>query len=159
MNQKKLLRRFEHSTIAHKTTNSTQTRELYITVDFNESKFYLKANWNSLVHACNDAKMAFLSRREGQIEIGMNIFPRGLVDLEDVSNDGLILFLKGAFNDGAQINSCTGMLVFSHMQQKNGNTWFLSCYLYEPGTGYSEIKFKFPVCDDGELIRKIFKYS
>jgi hypothetical protein len=47
-----------------------------------------------------------------RVEINMNMFPRGTINIEDSTNDGVILFLEGKVADDQQSNTCTGMLVF-----------------------------------------------
>ena len=161
MKPQNLLRRFEYSIIQPKSSAYTSSsRVLYLDIDFKSSKCYLKADWLSIIGLCCERNRQMPLAHPGQVEIGMNIFPSGVVNLNDEMNDGLILFVKGAIADGVNTSSCTGMLVFSQSPaSQNENSWFLNFYLYEPATGYAEIKFKFPICVDGEVVTKIFKYS
>jgi hypothetical protein len=161
MKPQNLLRRFEYSIIQPKSSaHAFPSRVLYLDIDLKSSKCYLKADWLSIVGLCCERNTQMPLAHPGQVEIGMNIFPSGIVNLNDEMNDGLILFIKGAIADGINTTPCTGMLVFTHSPElHNDNSWLLNFYLYEPATGYAEIKFKFPICIDGEVVTKIFRYS
>src|SRR5207342_1078979 len=139
MNYQDLLQQFEYSVIAKSPLSEKGERALFVTIDFNKGKFYLKGNWQAIIHASDEFDQVIFSIRSEVVEIGMEVFPRGVVNLQDLSNDGLILFLKGAINDENKISPCTGMLVFSHTETQERDPWSLHFYLYEPHSGYSEI--------------------
>jgi hypothetical protein len=159
MNNQDLLQQFEYSVISESSASEKGARALFVTVDFNRGKFYMKGNWKSIIHASDEFDKVIFSIRSEVVEIGMEVFPHGMVNLLDHSNDGLILFLKGAINDENRTSPCTGMLVFKHTETQERDPWSLHLYLYEPRSGYSEIRFRFPICEDREAAANIFKYS
>jgi hypothetical protein len=159
MNNQDLLRQFEYSVIAKSSPSEKGVRALFVTADFNRGKFYMKGNWQAIIHASDEFDKVIFSIRSEVVEIGMEIFPCGVVNLLDHSNDGLIMFLKGAINDEKRVSPCTGMLVFKHAEMQGRDPWSLHLYLYEPRSGYSEIKFRFPICEDREAVTNMFRYS
>jgi hypothetical protein len=159
MNHQNLLREFEYSVVAPKRPGEIQRRELFLKIDFASSKFYLKGNWQSIINASDEFDRVIYSLRTGDVEIGMKIFPTGVINLQDTNTDGLILFLKGAIQNENRVSPCTGMLVFTHAHSQIENEWFLQYYLYEPCSGYTEIRFRFPISQDREKVPRNFRYS
>ena len=124
MNHQNLLHEFEYSVIAPRKASEMQRRELFLKIDFAASNFYLKGNWQSIIHASDEFDKVIYSLRTGEVEIGMKIFPTGVINLQDSSTDGLILFLRGVIQSENQMSPCTGMLVFTHHDPwQRGNEW------------------------------------
>src|ERR1700730_4165330 len=82
-----------------------------------------------------------------QVRIRMDIFPSGLIDLNDTSNNGLMLPLDGTIMDDSNLSECGGMLVLKNewYNKQDSNLWRLAFYIYDYSTDYGEIKFDLPM--------------
>jgi hypothetical protein len=157
MKQDHLLRNFEYSIIpASKKFASAGSHKYHadylplmqLKIDFSHGRFLLSGDWQFMIESNIHGNNNRILLHRKRVEIDLEIYPFCLIDLNDNSNDGLILSMKGTLNDGMQVSSCTGMVVFENTwvdDETKNNLWQLSFYLYDYSNENSEIKFKLPV--------------
>jgi len=147
MDSANVIRSLEYSFLGQRTANGSQLRVVQLKIDFEAAKFYFRGNWEFVSSRHFTAVSEHSTPHPENMHFQMNIFPSSPINLQDESNDGLILFLKGPVNDKRVPTPSTGMVVFTRNTAATEikNSWNVLCYLYESEDNYLEIKFKLPV--------------
>ena len=155
MRQKNLLNHFEYKSydsfgIKNNQNSRTCTRNhspsVEVKIDFASGNLVMHADWKFIIQHHLSKEQQTLVANKNRVQIQMDISPRGVIDLSDISSNGLLLPLEGNILYEFFSNACTGMLVLenkSHNMQDN-NLWRLTFYIYD-STDHGEIKFELPL--------------
>jgi len=122
---------------------------MHVKIDFKEGLFFLRGDWEYLIQSNKQAEEDWKFLHRQSVQISMSVYPSCIIDLKKFTSEGLILSMDGYLKDGIQSIPCMGMLLFDNLfngQEQVVNYWHLMFYLYENGSGYSEIKFRLPLC-------------
>jgi len=121
---------------------------MMVKINFKDGKLILEGDWHFLVASNRQANPYWFSLHSGRVGIEADIYPAGVVDLDDHNNDGLVFPVEGIIKDGSSSNSCSGLIMLDRiktMTEVSTHEWNISFYLYDYEVDNCEIKFKLPV--------------
>jgi hypothetical protein len=120
---------------------------LEVKIDFGAGKLALQADWQFMLQHNHHTTQRYLLAYKKRVQIQMDIFSRSVIDLDNSSTNGLMLFLEGNIRDESMRNACTGMLVLKNewCNKEESDLWRLVLYIYDHLTDYCEIKFDLPL--------------
>jgi hypothetical protein len=154
MKQRNLLANFEYKSYnligvlnnqSFKLQEKNQLPSLEIKIDFAAGKLAVQADSELLLQSTSHMEQRYLLAYKKRVQIQMDIFPHSVIDLNDSSNNDLLLPLEGDIMDASILNSCTGWLVLKNeWYKKDSHLWRLALYIYDHSTD-GEIKFDLPL--------------
>ncbi|MCW3089802.1 MAG: hypothetical protein JWP81_871 [Ferruginibacter sp.] len=119
-----------------------------VCIDFEKGKFFLEGAWQFLVASNRHVSSSWFPHHTGRVAVEADIYPSGVIDLDDYNNDGLVCPVEGIINDRNNRSSCTGLIVLD--KTWSGKTvphhiWDITFYLYDYQVDDCEINYKLPV--------------
>lgn len=115
---------------------------MQVRIDFEDGKLILKGDWHFLMASNRQADPSWFSFHSGRVTIEADIYPTGVIDLDDHNNDGSVFPVQGIVKDGNNFNSCSGLLLLDKIEN---HEWSISFFLYDYEVDNCEIKFKLSV--------------
>ncbi|HMF72070.1 MAG TPA: hypothetical protein VK616_11370 [Flavitalea sp.] len=121
---------------------------MLVKINFKDGKLILEGDWHFLVASNKHTNPYWFSLHSGRVGVVADIYPAGVIDLDDYNNDGLVFQMEGIIKDGSSLNSCSGLIVLDKIRTSTGistHKWDISFYLYDYEVNNCEIKLKLPV--------------
>jgi hypothetical protein len=155
MKPKNLLESFEYKTYDSfgirknqnfKLSTGSESPSMELKIDFASGNLVMHADWKFIIQNHRSIEQKILVANKNRVQIQMDISHSGVIDLNNITYNGLLLPLEGNILDEFTSNTCLGMLVLenrSHNMQDN-NLWRLTFYIYD-STYHGEIKFELPL--------------
>jgi hypothetical protein len=155
MKPKNLLQNFEYKSYdsfgigkngISKSHTGNQSPSVELKIDFVSGNLVMQADWKFIIQYHRSKEQQTLLANKNRVQIQMDFSPRGVIDLNEFSNNSLLFPLEGDILHEFTSNTCIGMLVLENKSQnmQDNNLWRLTFYIYQ-SIDDGEIKFDLPL--------------